>query len=246
MAELPDRLRVRAERNRLSELEEQGRKYLDGLAAVLKAINEEKLYQLDYKNFDEYCKSVWGFGKTTAYALISDERIKDKVSSTMSEIPDIDLPSKEEIMSTDLLNDSPETSEEYSLSSNGATEVVEPTKTSDPAEPEKPKESLIPARLMPVFSHCNLIRDAAAKATTLTRLLRQIEDTKPYKDFWEGKKRLVGFTHVQMIARHLTFMLPSRPCPECGGAYEPSQDSDPCPVCKDRGYQTAEEVEGLI
>jgi hypothetical protein len=38
-------------------------------------------------------------------------------------------------------------------------------------------------------------------------------------------------------------MKPERPCPKCGGEYEPSQDQEPCLACKDKGYQTVDEAD---
>ena len=67
--------------------------------------------------------------------------------------------------------------------------------------------------------------------------------TPAYLKAVEGKKHREHSTYIRTAGRAIESMTPKRPCPACGGEHEPSLDNDPCKVCADKGYQTADEVD---
>jgi hypothetical protein len=105
------------------------------------------------------------------------------------------------------------------------------------------KETAIPDRLQQYFLSVPLFQQAVQLIERVANLLEDIERTPAYLKAYEGKKRKEYSTYVRSVGRAIRAMTPARPCPECGGIYEPSQENDPCKTCMDRGYQTAEEVE---
>jgi hypothetical protein len=87
-----------------------------------------------------------------------------------------------------------------------------------------------------------LFRKVARLAVALANLLEEVETTPAYVRAVQGKKHRQNSTYVRAAGRAIESMTPKRPCPQCGGEYEPSLDNDPCKTCADRGYQTADEV----
>src|SRR5262245_20217454 len=100
----------------------------------------------------------------------------------------------------------------------------------------------IPDRLRPIFASVPLFQQAGRQAERLANLFQEIEKTPAYLKGVEGTKNRAYSTYIRSAARAIQALTPKRPCPECGGIYEPSQDNDMCKTCGDRGYQTAEEV----
>jgi len=101
----------------------------------------------------------------------------------------------------------------------------------------------LPERLQAYFASIPLFQRVVHLARGLANLLEEIEKTPAYLKACEGKKRKEYSTHVRSVGRAIEAMTPARPCPDCGGIYEPSQENDPCKTCLDKGYQTAEEIE---
>lgn len=108
----------------------------------------------------------------------------------------------------------------------------------------KETESNIPERLRPYFDSVPLFQQAAQLITRLANALEEIERTPAYiKASEKEKKRREYSTYIRSVGRAIEAMTPARPCPECGGIYEPNMENDPCKTCLDKGYQTAEEIE---
>jgi hypothetical protein len=101
----------------------------------------------------------------------------------------------------------------------------------------------VPARLRPYFEHVGLFEKAHRLALRLASLVGEVEQTPAYRKAVEGKKHHLYSTSFRTAARTLRSLTPWQPCPNCGGAYEPSPDSEPCKLCADKGYQTAEEAD---
>lgn len=87
-----------------------------------------------------------------------------------------------------------------------------------------------------------MFENAARLATRVANIFQEIEQTPAYRAAVEGKKHREHSTFIRAAGRAIEHMTPKRPCPECGGMFEPSQETDPCKTCQGRGYQTAEEV----
>lgn len=103
-------------------------------------------------------------------------------------------------------------------------------------------EEPIPERLKQYFDSVPLFREVARLAVRLANRFEEIEKTPAYLRAVHGKKHKVHSSHIRAAGRAIEALMPKRPCPECGGEYEPSLENDPCKLCYDRGYQTAEEV----
>ncbi len=116
------------------------------------------------------------------------------------------------------------------------------TELEPPAIPV-PSGPRIPARIQKFFDCAAIMKDAAAKAKTLARMAREIEDNPAYLKTWQGRKRIVGFTHVMHLGKYINAAIPLHPCPECKGVCEPAgKGQEPCKSCKDKGYQTIEDT----
>jgi hypothetical protein len=102
-------------------------------------------------------------------------------------------------------------------------------------------ESAIPERLKPFFADVAKFEQAARFAERLANRFQEIEATAAYCKAVEGKKHREHSTFIRTAGRAIRAMTHRRPCPECGGRYEPSPDNDACKTCRDRGYLTAEE-----
>jgi hypothetical protein len=100
----------------------------------------------------------------------------------------------------------------------------------------------IPDRLKRYFANVDLLQQAARLAERLANIFQEIEQTPAYLKAVEGKKHKQYSTYIRTAGRTIASLTPKRPCPDCGGEFEPSQDNDPCKTCFGRGYQTAEEV----
>jgi hypothetical protein len=87
-----------------------------------------------------------------------------------------------------------------------------------------------------------LFEEAARLTARLANLFEEIEKTPAYLKAVNGKKHRDRSTYIREAGMFIKSITPKRPCPECGGEFEPSMENDPCKVCMDRGYQTAEEV----
>jgi hypothetical protein len=114
-----------------------------------------------------------------------------------------------------------------------------PTKDQDDVE----HRSTIPARLQPYFGCVYFFEKAARLASRLANIFQSIEQSPAYRKGFEGRKHRDYSTYIRSAGRAIEAITPRRPCPECGGAYDPSEENDICKVCGDRGYQTAEEVD---
>jgi hypothetical protein len=110
------------------------------------------------------------------------------------------------------------------------------------ARKQDPTGPQLPDRLKPFFMHVELFQQAVRLAESLANLFQEIEQTPAYIKAFEKKKRRDHSSLIRNAARVIELITPKRPCPECGGRYEPSQDNDPCKTCMDKGYQTNEEV----
>jgi transposase-like protein len=104
-------------------------------------------------------------------------------------------------------------------------------------------EPKIPERLHGYFASVPMFKHAARIAVRLANLFQDIEQTPAYLKAVEGKKHTAYSTYIRSAGRAIEAITPTRPCPECGGIYEPSPDNDPCKVCADRGYQTIEDLD---
>jgi hypothetical protein len=113
----------------------------------------------------------------------------------------------------------------------------EPESTADSPEPP------LPDRIRPYFEGAGLFDQAARKADELSNLLRQVEETPAYKKATDGRPHTWYSNTVRTAGRTTRLLKPVRPCPHGCGAVEPSLDSDPCPACQGKGYQTAEDIE---
>jgi Homeodomain-like domain len=111
-----------------------------------------------------------------------------------------------------------------------------------PASKGTEREANIPDRLKPYFDSVPLFEQATHLATRLANLCEEIEKTPAYLNAVRGKKHRDRSTYIREAGMFIKSITPKRPCPECGGEFEPSMENDPCKVCMDRGYQTAEEV----
>jgi hypothetical protein len=110
-------------------------------------------------------------------------------------------------------------------------------------QPDADSEPEVPKRLQPIFASVPRFKRAARIAVHLADLFEEIEQTPAYRKAVEGKKHALFSTYIRSAGKAIEAMTPERPCPECGGVYEPSLDNDPCKTCLDRGYQTTEEVD---
>ena len=119
----------------------------------------------------------------------------------------------------------------------------EPEGGEDDERPAATTDLGIPDRLKPFFENAALFDQAANRANRAASVFEQIEQTPAYKTAVEGKTHRETSTTLRAVARAVAAMKPARPCPECGGEHEPSQDSDPCHACEGKGYQTVEEAE---
>lgn len=119
------------------------------------------------------------------------------------------------------------------------------TTTAKPTPPDPPAEPAIevPARIKPHFDAIPLFKDAAQKAVRLANVLRDAEKTPAYKAVHEGQEVQVYSSTVNLIATNYQNDTPVRPCPEGCGEAEPSPDSDPCPKCGGKGYQTKDDID---
>lgn len=111
-----------------------------------------------------------------------------------------------------------------------------------PAHTQADRGPDVPERLRPIFADIALFEKAARQAQALANLFQLIEQTPAYKAAGRKNHREHS-TYIRAAGLAIKAMTPSRPCPGCGGAHEPSMENDPCEVCQDRGYQTGDEVE---
>jgi hypothetical protein len=113
----------------------------------------------------------------------------------------------------------------------------------DEAAPPAPTDSSIPDRLRPIFESIPLCQKVERLSRRLAKLLQEVEQTPAYLKGVEQKEHRREYsTSVRAAGRAVSALMPMRPCPDCGGAHEPSPDNDPCTACGGRGYLTAEEV----
>jgi hypothetical protein len=261
MSKLPQRFIDRGLRNRLKEQEKiiQNRMpAMTEMAEAFRKIRDEKLYRLDYKNFNDYCRQVWGFGKDKTYGLIKQAEITSLGGSSTSENPtttdntgstlapgsETQTASSEE----EVENEETPTSTPDEKSSGAACE--EPSTQADHEEPllddtEKP----VPARLTDIFKAAKQFLQVARILDRAAKLLGEIEVTRAYQIPDEearkkGGERRSYSSFCTTAARILVARRPSIVCPACTGAYEPSPDSDICSRCGDKGFLTAEELPG--
>lgn len=76
-----------AEKARLSELEQVIQKGKDTFVEVGNALGEirdARIYRDDFKSFEEYCKTRWGFSRQNAHEMI----VAAEVSGNLSGTPD--------------------------------------------------------------------------------------------------------------------------------------------------------------
>lgn len=118
-----------------------------------------------------------------------------------------------------------------------------PKKTTPNKPPDEPAATSIPERLQPIFASVELFENAARRAMMLANVWMEIEATPAYRRAVDGTKHRVNSTYIRSAARNVEQITPVQPCPDCGGAYEPSPDSDLCEVCHGKGYQTKADLE---
>jgi hypothetical protein len=121
------------------------------------------------------------------------------------------------------------------------------------ANPESPSEVLddsgrkVPERLVPIFETDSQFRRAVTAANRAARAMQHVEQTLAYQKLQsESSNRRdhrVYSSFFSTAARTVAAMRPANLCPECGGAYEPSLDNDPCNSCDGKGFLTADEQE---
>jgi hypothetical protein len=90
MAEIPQRFIDRDIRSKLAEMElivSRGMPTVEQVANALRQIRDSKLYRLDFKNFDEYCKTRWLFSKSTARRIIGPDTAKIEEGTGNSDEP---------------------------------------------------------------------------------------------------------------------------------------------------------------
>jgi hypothetical protein len=104
------------------------------------------------------------------------------------------------------------------------------------------EEPCIPERLKSYFNDVPLFQKAAQCAEQAANAFQEIEQTPAFQKANEGKKPRLYSTTIRAARRAINAITPRRPCPRCGGEFEPSLDNDPCKTCGGRGYQTDEEV----
>ena len=66
---------------------ERGMSSFIDVGNALSAIANEKLYQPDYKDFDEYCQKRWGFSKSTGYNYIKSAATAQRVQTNENTSP---------------------------------------------------------------------------------------------------------------------------------------------------------------
>jgi hypothetical protein len=261
MSKLPQRFIDRDTRNRLKEEEQIIRDRMQAIAEVAEAfrrIRDEKLYRVDYQTFDEYCKVVWGFGKDKAYGLIKQAEITSLQGGSTSENPTtsdnagskLDPGSETQAASSD-----EETDGEGTLTPGPKEGSGEATCEGTSAQPndEEPLVDdaghLVPSRLADIFKEAKQFLPTVRALDRAAKLLGDLEITRAYQiaDEEARKKkseRKSYSSYCATAARLLEARRPSIICPACTGAYEPSLDNDPCARCGDKGYLTAEELQG--
>jgi hypothetical protein len=111
---------------------------------------------------------------------------------------------------------------------------TKPTETKDGTE--------IPERLQQYFASAEAFANASRLAIRLANIFQEIEKTPAYLKIVTGKRHREHSTYIRTAGLEIDAITPVRPCPDCGGAHEPSEDSEPCKACEGRGYQTKDEI----
>jgi hypothetical protein len=110
-------------------------------------------------------------------------------------------------------------------------------------QPDANSEPEIPARLREAFNCVPSLKKAVRRANQAANAFEEAEKTCVYLDAVKGKAHEQHSTTFRTAASRLKSMTPVRPCPDCGGAYEPSLENDSCGTCLDKGYLTSDEAD---
>lgn len=115
---------------------------------------------------------------------------------------------------------------------------------SRPTAPAVVQQSLIPARLQAYFDYCDPIEEAANLLKRAADKLAIIENSPTFKIAHDGKAKITLYSNtVRLAGMRTRDIYPEMPCPDCGGAVEPSEDSDICERCGNRGFILHSEIE---
>jgi hypothetical protein len=245
MNELPARFKDRDKKLRLKELEGVIRNNISAVyevAAALKEISEAKLYRLEFKSFDEYCKGRWQFGKDKAYRLIGTTKTKDTAGSKSSQnatTTDNAGSKSEGFKSEESGSENKDANSTRSSSgeSDAGESSQEPKREEDSSKPE------LPDPLQPYFADNPDFDKASKTAKELTVLLERLEEAPATKKVLKNSTNRLYSKNTKGIPDRIAEVKPIRMCRKCDGAVKPS-DAQYCDVCSNKGYVVADEVKG--
>lgn len=177
MAELPQRLIDQGIRRQLAEQVEIIQKNIDSVIEIgnaLQAIRDEKLYRLDYKTFDDFCKDQFGFGRTKAKGLIEQVSPKQLTTSQVAVMPQNGSTETGEVA-----NSQSDAIEKPSANGDVPPEDKPPAvlvESIPPEPPQDPAGNKIPHAAKPAFDRAEQLEEWGRKLDSLMRDLKPLTE----------------------------------------------------------------------
>jgi hypothetical protein len=187
MAELPQRLLDQNTRRQLAEQVEIVVRNLNSVYEIgkaLLAIRDQKLYRLDYKTFDDFCKEKFGFGRTKAKGLIANYVPMKLATSQVSVMPQNGITETIEVdnsasQTKSAAGDTKKGSEEPK-NENSANSQIDSARLKDLAEENEPRSEeesdlSLDGWGIPIQPHAAKAFEACAKFDELISHLKQAD-----------------------------------------------------------------------